>query len=134
MPARGLAERFWPGPLTLVVKCGVELAPGVVAADGSIGIRCSPHAAARSLAAGAWRGGLGRVTATSLNREGESPARDRAEAARVCGDKIAMLDGEAGGEVASTVVDVTGSELRVLREGAIPASLLSNPDVERKSR
>ena len=52
----------------------------------------------------------------------------------MCGDEIPMLDGEAGGEVASTVVDVTRSEPRVLREGAIPSPLLSNADVERKSR
>jgi len=123
-PARDLAERFWPGPLTLVVKCGRRFARGVAAADGSVGLRCSPHPAAAALAAGARARGLGPVTATSLNRVGEPPARDRSEASRVCGDAIPMLEGEAGGEAVSSVVDVTGSRLRVLREGAIPAEEL----------
>lgn len=127
-PARRLAEAFWPGPLTLVVECGVEcgrrFARGVVAPDGSIGLRCSPHPVAASLAGAAFERGLGPVTATSLNRGGEPAARNRVEAERVCGDEIPMLDGEAGGEAASTVVDATRSRLRVLREGAIPPRAL----------
>lgn len=123
-PARKLADAFWPGPLTLVVLCGQALAPGVAAADGSIGLRCSPHPVAAALAGGAFDRGLGPVTATSLNRRGEPPARDRREARRICGDVIAMLEGEAGGELASTVVDATTAPPRMLREGAIPADLL----------
>jgi L-threonylcarbamoyladenylate synthase len=123
-PARKLAEAFWPGPLTLVVKCGLRFAPGVVAADGSIGLRCSPHPVAAALAEGALARGLGPVTATSLNRGGDPPARNRAEAGRVCRDEIPMVDGEAGGEAASTVVDATSARLRVLREGAISRAAL----------
>jgi len=123
---RKLAETFWPGPLTLVVKCGRRFAPGVVAADGSIGLRCSPHPVAAALAEGALEGGLGPVTATSLNRGGEAPARNRAEAESVCGDEIAIVEGEAGGAAASTVVDVTGPCLRVLREGAISLDFLES--------
>jgi L-threonylcarbamoyladenylate synthase len=122
--ARVLAERFWPGPLTLVVECGEVFAPGVAAGDGSIGVRCSPHPVASALASGARTRGLGPVTATSLNRGGDPAARDRAEAARICGDEIPMLAGEAGGGAPSSVVDVRGSEPRLLREGPIPASAL----------
>jgi L-threonylcarbamoyladenylate synthase len=122
--ARALAERFWPGPLTLVLKSGAELASGVVAQDGTIGVRCSPHAVATSLAAGAWERGLGPVTATSLNRGGEPAARTAAEAKAVCGDEIPMLEGEATGDAPSTVVDATAAELRVLREGAIQTDAL----------
>ncbi len=123
-PARSLAEAFWPGPLTLIVKCGQQFAPGVVAADGSIGLRCSPHPVAAALAEGALDRGLGPVTATSLNRGGDPPARNRAEAKGVCRGEIPMVDGEAGGEAASTVVDATSARLRVLREGAIPREAL----------
>ena len=123
-PERSLGAAFWPGPLTLVVKCGRRLAPGVAAADGSVGLRCSPHPVARSLAEGSQRRGLGPVTATSLNRSGEPPARNREEAESVCRDEIAMMAGEAGGEAASTVVDTTSGSLRVLREGAIPREAL----------
>ncbi len=122
--ARKLAEAFWPGPLTLVVKCGQRFAPGVVAVDGSIGLRCSPHPVAAALAGGALDRGLGPVTATSLNRGGDPPARNRVEAGRVCGGEIPMVDGESGGEVASTVVDATSARVRVLREGAISRDAL----------
>lgn len=117
--AQQLASRFWPGPLTLVVACGPALAKGVASSDGSIGIRCSSHPVASALAAGARGRGLGPVTATSLNRSGEAAARDREEAARVCGDEIPLLGGEAGGEAESTVVDARGPEIRVLRQGAV---------------
>ena len=123
-PARKLAEAFWPGPLTLVVTCGRRFAPGVVAADGSIGLRCSAHPVAAVLAEGALERGLGPVTATSLNRGGDPPARNRAEAGSVCGDEILMVDGEAGGAAESTVVDARSACLRVLREGAIPKHAL----------
>ncbi len=123
-PARRLAEAFWPGPLTLIVKCGQRFAPGVVAADGSIGLRCSPHPVAASLAESVFERGLGPLTATSLNRVGDPPARNRAEAGSVCRGEIPMVDGEAGGEPASTVVDATSSRLRVVREGAIPTDAL----------
>jgi len=123
-PARQLAEAFWPGPLTLVVKCGQRFAPGVVAADGSIGLRCSTHPVAALLAEGALEGGLGPVTAPSLNRGGEPPARNRSEADSVCGDEIPMVAGEAGGGPASTVVDATSLPVRVLRDGAIPRDAL----------
>ena len=122
--ARKLSAAHWPGPLTLVVKCGPRFAPGVVAADGSIGLRCSAHPVAAGLAEGALDRGLGPVTATSLNRGGDSPARNRAEAGSVCGDEIPMVEGEAGGAAASTGVDARGSCPKVLREGAISRDAL----------
>lgn len=135
--ARALAERFWPGPLTLVLRCRAPLAAGVAAADGSVGFRCSPHPAAAALARAALDAGLGPITATSLNRSGEPPARTRGEAAALCGvggtrvplgpdspdaDAPALLGGDwpdAGGAAPSSVVDVTGPSLRLLREGAL---------------
>ncbi|MEE2672774.1 MAG: L-threonylcarbamoyladenylate synthase [Myxococcota bacterium] len=122
--ARKLSALYWPGPLTLVVNCAQRFAPGVVSADGSIGLRCSPHPVAAVLAEGALDRGLGPVTATSLNRAGDPPARNRVEAEIVCGDEIPMVDGEAGGAAASTVVDARSACLRVLREGAIPRDAL----------
>jgi L-threonylcarbamoyladenylate synthase len=128
--ARALVERFWPGPLTLVLRCRARFPGGVARADGAVGFRCSPHPAAAALARAAFAAGLGPVTATSLNRSGEPPARTRAEAEALCAgaargaDAPALLAGhwpDAGGGAASTVVDVTGSEPRVLREGALPA-------------
>lgn len=125
-----LAAAFWPGPLTLVCTCTRSLAPGVAAADGSVGVRCSPHPVAAALAAAALERGLGPLTATSLNRSGDAPARDIAEAMRVAAadPAIFVVRGEAGGAAPSTVVDVTGEALVVLREGAIPARSIHDPE------
>jgi L-threonylcarbamoyladenylate synthase len=129
--ARRLAAAFWPGPLTLVLRCPVRFAPGIAGPDGAVGFRSSPHAAARALARAAFASGIGPLTATSLNRSGVAPARTRAEAAALCGagpDEPALLAGtwpEAGGAAPSTVVDATGREPRILREGAIAPALVA---------
>ena len=122
---RRLAEAFWPGPLTLVLPCPGLFAPGVAREDGAVGFRCSTHPVAAALARRAAREGIGPITATSLNRSGEAPASTRAEAARHCdgrpGSPI-LIDtpvAEAGGGAPSSVLDLTGPEPRMLREGAI---------------
>ncbi len=63
------------------------------------------------------------MTATSLNESGAPAARTRADALGVCGDAVPLVEvagAESGGEEPSTVVDLTGTEPRVLRWGAIP--------------
>jgi tRNA threonylcarbamoyl adenosine modification protein (Sua5/YciO/YrdC/YwlC family) len=122
---RRLAEAFWPGPLTLVLRCPELFAPGVARKDGAVGFRCSPHPVAAALARRVAREGIGPLTATSLNRSGEAPARTGSEAARYCdgrpGSPILLdaPDAEACGGTPSSVLDVTGPEPRMLREGAI---------------
>jgi len=128
--AQRLAAAFWPGPLTLVVPAALgRFAGGVAREDGAVGLRCSPHPAASSLAAALLRAGAGPLTATSLNRHGAPPARTRAEAAALCAgaDAILCLDGgpDAGAGAPSTVVDCSGSRPVVLRAGAIAAAELS---------
>jgi L-threonylcarbamoyladenylate synthase len=128
--AQRLAAAFWPGPLTLVVPCRHRFAPGVARGDGALGLRCSSHPLAAYLARRLRREGAGPLTATSLNRSGEPPAASRAEAQRLCADeggpRLLDVEGaESGGERASTVVDLTGKEPRVLRWGG-----LSRDDLE----
>ena len=127
-PASRLIRDFWPGPLTLVVRCRCELAPGVAGSGGALGLRCSPHPVAAVLARAVERAGFGPLTATSLNESGREPARDRASAQRLCAGvarrNVVLLQGEAGGADPSTVVEVIGSEPRLLREGAISAQAL----------
>ncbi len=123
--ARRLAAAHWPGPLTLVVACRRAFAAGAARADGAVGLRCSSHPLAAALARRALRDGVGPITATSLNRHGEPDARTRADAERLCaGDaapRLLDVDGaEAGGDAASTVVDVSRGRPEVLRWGAIP--------------
>jgi L-threonylcarbamoyladenylate synthase len=118
--ARRLAAAFWPGPLTLVVRCEARLAAGIAGPGGGVGLRCSPHPVAAALAALALQRGVGPLTATSLNRAGERACRMRAEAEALAGPELALVAGlDAGGAEASSVVDASGEEPVVLREGAV---------------
>ena len=123
-----LAGAFWPGPLTLVIPCRRSFARGVGRSDGAVGVRCSAHPLAAALARRCEAHGMGPLTATSLNRTGSPAARTRGEAAANAGegpDAPILLDvdgGEAGGDLESTVIDVSTSKPGVLRWGAIRAA------------
>ncbi len=142
--AQRLIEAFWPGPLTLVLRADGAFAPGIAREDGSVGFRCSPHPVAGALARAAREQGLGPLTATSCNRSGEPPARNRAEAAEVCAGGsaceaprrtdvsaceaprlTAAVEPDASGEPPSSVVDASGEKPKLLREGALSAAALS---------
>ncbi|MBJ21616.1 MAG: L-threonylcarbamoyladenylate synthase [bacterium] len=133
-PIHRLMDAFWPGPLTLVVAGRETWAPAVARSDGALGLRCSSHPLASALARGLFEAGRGPLTSTSFNRSGEPPARDLSAARHLMGaggaDTLATsLDlpflvsaggCDAGGDRPSTVVDCTGNEISILREGAIP--------------
>jgi L-threonylcarbamoyladenylate synthase len=114
-PARHLAERFWPGALTLVVPRHPTL-PANLSPTPTIGIRMPDHAFARELLRQA-----GPLATTSANLSGGSNPRDAQEVlAQLEGRVELVIDGgDAPGGVPSTVVDCTGPELIILREGAI---------------
>ncbi len=113
--ARTLAEHFWPGPLTLVVPRHPDL-PRAISATDTVGVRVPDHALARRLLRLA-----GPMAVTSANRSGRASACTAAEVLAELGGRIEfLLDGGAtpGGRP-STVVDCTGENLRVLREGPL---------------
>ena len=117
-----LAERFWPGGLTLVlpVRARRSTLPRVLAAGTpTIGVRVPDHAAPRALAAA-----LGPLPTTSANLSGEPDARDAAEVAATLGEAIALVidGGPIRGGPASTVVDCTTDRPAILRPGAIDPS------------
>jgi L-threonylcarbamoyladenylate synthase len=128
--ARRLAQAFWPGPLTLVLRCRRRFAPGVARGDGAVGVRCSAHPLAAALARRLAREGAGPITATSLNRSGAPPSATRDEARAACGEgpdaphMIEVERAEAGGEAPSTVLDLTSPEPQVLRWGSVAAQEL----------
>jgi L-threonylcarbamoyladenylate synthase len=120
--ARRLAEKFWPGPLTLILPAAPGLPAELVGPQGGVGVRVSPHRVARALAAA-----LGRpLTATSANLAGERPARTIVEARAVFADRVAVyLDGGTmTASAPSTIVACEGSRMRLLRAGAIDETQL----------
>jgi L-threonylcarbamoyladenylate synthase len=115
--ALALAKRFWPGGLTLVVRRGSRVPDVVTAGGDTVAVRLPDHAVARALAHGA--GGV--LVATSANLSGRpSPVTAADVLADLDGRVDLLLDGgPCPGGVESTIVDVTGPDMRVLREGAI---------------
>ncbi len=115
--ARRLAERFWPGALTLVLPKRPEV-PGEITAGGDgVGVRVPDHALAQRLI----RAFGGPVTGTSANISGGQPHKHAAGIERELGGTIDLIvPGECGTHGApSTVVDFTKSPPVVVREGAI---------------
>lgn len=112
-----LAAALWPGPLTLVAQARPGLAPGVVAGDGSLGVRVPGLASARRLAR--LCGGL--LVATSANRSGgDPPVTAAAAVAGLAGSVDLLVDGGATpGGLPSTVLGLGGGCPRILREGAV---------------
>ena len=116
MAAR-LAERGWPGPLTLVVPAPRALAAGITGGSGTVGVRVPQHDVARAIARSAGRP----ITATSANVSGEPATDDPDRVERTLGDRIEMLIdvGRTAGGPPSTIVDVTGEAPRLVRAGAV---------------
>jgi L-threonylcarbamoyladenylate synthase len=123
-----LAAAFWPGPLTLVIPCRASYAHGIANSNGGIGVRCPAHPLAAALARRCESEGVGPITATSLNRSGMAPARSRSEALEALADGpdapqiIDVESAEAGGDLETTIVDVSSERPKVLRWGSIAAA------------
>lgn len=122
-----LAARHWPGPLTLVLPGGHgRVPPQLRGPEGGIAVRWTSHPAIRRLI-----NAYGQpITSTSANRPGAPPAMSSHEVLAQWPDAVArgelrVLDGgRLSPSDASTVVDCMGRLPRVIRPGAIPASVL----------
>jgi L-threonylcarbamoyladenylate synthase len=122
--AKILMQTFWPGPLTLIFRAAPSVSSRLTGGTGKIGIRVSSHPIARFLAAGL----AGPLTATSANPSGGPECSSADAVIRTLGDlPDAVIDeGATPGGAGSTILDVTGFPPRILREGAIPRSLIFN--------
>ena len=119
--SRRYVERWWPGPLTLVLPARPDLRPPLaVGRPRAVAVRIPDHPLALELLAEAGEA----LATTSANRSGEPPALTALEAAWVGGLAVVLDGGQAPGGVPSTLLDLTGPEPRVLREGPVPASQL----------
>ena len=124
--ATRLAERFWPGPLTLVLPRADDAPAWACGGQASIGLRCPSHPVARALLERfAAYGGSG-IAAPSANRFGKVSPTSAAHVADDLGDDAPLiLDGgscEVG--VESTIVDLTRAQPVLLRPGRIDRSAL----------
>ena len=115
-----LAERFWPGALTLIGQVAPTVPDEVTAGTGTIGIRLPDDDSVRALV----RSCGGALTATSANPSGEKPARTAEEVAGYFGATVDLIidGGKALADRPSTVVDVRAAEPKLIREGTIPWS------------
>lgn len=117
-----IAIGHWPAPLTLIGRARPELPTELTAGTNSIGVRLPDDENVRALV----RACGGALTATSANISGSPPARSAAEVEEYFPTGIDLIID--GGEVTttepSTVVDVSGTEARLIREGAVPREQL----------
>jgi L-threonylcarbamoyladenylate synthase len=113
--AMRLAERFWPGPLTLVVPGHPDL-PKVISPNATVGVRMPDHPIALALLRE-----VGPLAVTSANLSGNDNANTAQEViAQLKGRIHLILDGgRTPGGIPSTVIDSTGAEPVMLRDGPI---------------
>lgn len=112
-----LAQRFWPGPLTLVVDASRRVPLKVTGNTGRVALRI-PKANVPCALINA----LGMpVTGTSANLSGFSVCLEAEQVVKQMGDRLPLVldGGESKARLASTVVDLRGEEWRILREGPI---------------
>lgn len=119
---RLLLDRYWPGPLTVVVPARPGMPEIVTAGGPTVGLRMPNHPLAIEVIAKAG----GAVACTSANRSGDPPALDAQGVSDALGPVLDLIldGGTAPGGVPSTVVAIDADRLAVLREGAIPAEHL----------
>ena len=119
--ARRLASRYWPGPLTLLVARPASMPADVAGGRGEIGVRVPAHNVPRELCRASGR----LLTATSANLSGDPASNDPDDVERSLriagpGGVDLLLDaGRTPGGAPSTIVDVTGRDMRLVRPGAI---------------
>lgn len=117
-PANRLAERFWPGPLTLALPDPDRRFPGQVrASGGTVAVRVSPHPAVSDLL----RAAGGPLTSTSANAPGGEPALDGAAAVGLADGlkDLLVLDGGTLPPAAPSTIVECAEGVRIIREGAV---------------
>jgi len=134
LEAQQLAEAFWPGPLTLVMRRGPAVHDAVTGGQDTVALRAPSHPVARQLLTAFGSG----IAAPSANRFGHvSPTRAE-HVIEEFGDKVKLVldGGECQIGLESTIVSCVGSTPRLLRPGsitlsqlrAVTPSILTGPD------
>ena len=120
-----LSKKFWPGPLTIIVRASSRLPLKVTANTGNVALRIPSSRIPLAVVQAA---GIP-ITATSANLSGESECTTALAVRDQLRDRISIIvdGGTSPREVASTIIDLTDEEARwrILREGAISAQDIS---------
>jgi L-threonylcarbamoyladenylate synthase len=117
-----LARRFWPGPLTLVVpRTGMSMPWDLGEGRDTVGLRVPDHSRTRALLTE-----TGPLAVTSANRSGEPTPPDCDGVKAALGDavEVYVCDDPRPAGPPSTVLDLTGPEPRILRQGALDSETL----------
>ena len=119
-----IANRFWPGPITLIGEARSELPEELTAGTHTIGLRLPDDEKVRSLV----RECGGVLTATSANTSGNEPAKTAAEVESYFPEGIDLVldSGMTMATQASTVLDVSGESPKLIREGAVTRKMLKS--------
>ena len=118
-----LAQRFWPGPLTLILKRHARVSDAVTGGQDTVGLRVPDHPVALALLA-AFGGG---IAAPSANRFGRLSPTAAAHVRAELGDTVDYITLDGGPcrvGIESTILDLSGGHPRQLRPGAIMAAAL----------
>jgi L-threonylcarbamoyladenylate synthase len=120
--ARALVEELWPGPLTLVVRQQPSLQWDLGETRGTVAVRMPDHEVALELLSR-----TGPLAVSSANRTGLPAATQADDAESMLSELVrVILDaGPTPGPVPSTIVDCTGEQGRVLRQGVLPLARLN---------
>ena len=114
--ARMLMGRFWPGGLTIVLRRQAGLDVDLGDDTATVGLRSPNHEVARALCTA-----VGPLATTSANLHGEATPPTAREVGELFGDAVAVVvDGGRCEGAPSTVVDCTGPEPGLIREGCVP--------------
>lgn len=115
--ARRLIARYWPGPLTLILRARPHVPAALTAGSGTVGLRIPSHPVALALV----RAAACPVTAPSANPHGGASPTTASEVLAGLGDRVDLVldGGPTPGGPASTLLDLTGPRPRVLRAGAV---------------
>jgi L-threonylcarbamoyladenylate synthase len=120
-PRARILAQLWPGALTLVVPAAAHIAPELTGGRDTVAVRIPNQPWLRDLIRA-----VGPLATTSANLHGQSDPQTADQVAAQLGDVLPLIidGGATAGPVPSTIVDCTGEQLRILRQGAIPRAQL----------
>ena len=123
--ALALARRFWPGPLTMILRKSQRVIPEVTGGQDTVGLRCPSHPVAQELLREFARVGSGVVAAPSANKFGHVSPTTAEHVREEFGASVRVLDGGACDVgLESTIVDLSRGSPVLLRPGAISRAQL----------